>query len=103
MSKSELFKLMAFNSLLSQSYGYSFEEIYYMSNDDVRNISVSLILEIRELFEKGYSFEKVKELIDSCDFNEYNLDDDQIDFLKRDANKTLKIVYRKGEKNGKDK
>ena len=89
-----LSRLFALNSALG---GDSLDDIIYMSKDYIRGISISLIFEIRELEEKGYTYEEIFEMINKCDFNEYNLSDDEKIFLRRDAKKTLKIVYKKGE------
>lgn len=89
-----LSRLFALNSALG---GDSLDDIIYMSKDYIRDISISLIFEIRELEEQGYTYEEIFEMINKCDFNEYNLSDDEKIFLKRDAKKTLKIVYKKGE------
>lgn len=89
-----LSRLFALNSALG---GDSLDDIIYMSKDYIRDISISLIFEIRELEEKGYTYEEIFEMINKCDFNEYNLSDDEKIFLRRDAKKTLKIVYKKGE------
>ena len=86
--------LFALNSVLG---GDSFDDIMYMSKDYIRDISVSLILEIRELEESGYSYEEIFNLINKCNFSEYDLSDDEKSYLKRDAMKTLKIVYKKGD------
>ena len=99
MSNSEkiLAQFFAINSLINGSYSQNLEELIYMSNEDVRDLSISLILEIRQLEEEGYTYEEILNLINECDFSKYDLKDDEKDFLKRDAKKTLKIVYNKGE------
>ena len=89
-----LSRLFALNCALS---GDSLDDIIYMSKDYIRDISVSLMLEIRELEEKGYTYDEIFKMINKCDFSEYNLSDDEKSFLRRDAEKTLKIVYKKGE------
>ena len=89
--------LFALNCALNSSYGESFEDIIYMSREHIRDLSISLILEIRELEEKGYTYEEILNMINECNFEEYNLSDDERNFLKRDAKKTLKIVYKRGE------
>ena len=89
-----LARLFALNSALG---GDSIDDIIFMSKDYIRDISVSLILEIRELENEGYTYEEIFEMINKCDFREYNLSDEEKCFLKRDAVKTLKIVYKKGE------
>ena len=95
--KKLLAHLFAINAVLGGSYGESFEDIIYMSKEHIRNISVSLILEIRELEEKGYSYEEIEKMINECNFDEYDLKSDEKEFLRKDAQKTLKIVYKKGE------
>ncbi len=99
MSKSKrlLAHLFALNTAMGGAYGESFEDIIYMSRDHIRDISMSLILEIRQLEEDGYTYEEIEKMINECNFSEYDLQDDEKDFLKRDAQKTLKIVYKRGE------
>ena len=86
--------LFALNCALG---GDSLEDIIFMSKDYIRDISVSLILEIRNLEEDGHTYEEILELINKCDFSEYDLSDEEKSFLRRDAKKTLKIVYKKGD------
>ena len=99
MSKGKrlLAHLFALNTAMGGAYGESFEDIIYMSRDHIRDISMSLILEIRQLEEDGYTYEEIEKMINECNFSEYDLQDDEKDFLKRDAQKTLKIVYKRGE------
>ena len=89
-----LSRLFALNCALG---GDSLEDIIFMSKDYIRDISVSLILEIRNLEEDGHTYEEILELINKCDFSEYDLSDEEKSFLRRDAKKTLKIVYKKGD------
>lgn len=96
-NKKLLAHLFAMNTAISGSYGESFEDIIYMSREHIRNLSVSLIIEIRELEEKGYTYEEILQMINDCNFENENLEDDEKDFLRRDAQNTLKIVYKKGE------
>ena len=95
--KKLLAHLFALNCAFSNGYGESFEDIIYMSREHIRDLSISLILEIRELEEKGYTYEEIEKMINECKFEEYTLEDDEKEFLRRDAQKTLKIVYKKGE------
>ena len=99
MSKSKrlLAHLFALNTVMGGAYGESFEDIIYMSREHIRDISMSLILEIRQLEEEGYTYEEIEKMINECNFSEYDLQDDEKAFLKRDAQKTLKIVYKRGE------
>ena len=99
MSKSKrlLAHLFALNTAMGGAYGESFEDIIYMSRDHIRDISMSLILEIRQLEEDGYTYEEIEKMINECNFDEYDLKSDEKEYLKKDAQKTLKIVYKKGE------
>ena len=99
MSKSKrlLAHLFALNTAIGGAYGESFEDIIYMSRDHIRDISMSLILEIRQLEEDGYTYEEIEKMINESNFSEYDLQDNENAFLKRDAQKTLKIVYKRGE------
>ena len=96
-NKKLLARLFALNCALGGSHGESFEDMIYMSREHIRDLSISLILEIRELEEKGYTYEEILNMINECDFSEYNLTDEEKGFLKRDAQKTLKIVFKRGE------
>ena len=89
-----LSRLFALNCALG---GDSLDDIIFMSKDYIRDISVSLIFEIRSLEEEGYIYEEIFEMINKCDFNEYDLSDEEKSYLRRDAKKTLKIVYKKGD------
>mgnify|MGYP003480645979 CR=1 FL=1 len=62
MSKSKrlLAHLFALNTAMGGAYGESFEDIIYMSRDHIRDISMSLILEIRQLEEEGYTYEEIE-------------------------------------------
>lgn len=88
-----IYNFLLFGSVL-EPYGMSFEEMYYLNKEEVRDISIGLMLEMRELKNKGYTMEKIYELIEECfPLNDFDLKDS--DFLKRNAIKNLKIIYRK--------
>ena len=68
----------------------------FMSLDDnLLYLSTKLIIEINELLDNGYSYFEVEKLICECDFENENLNIDEIDFLKRDAQRSLKIIYKR--------
>lgn len=88
-----LFDFLLFGST-NGPYGMSLEEMYYLNNEEVRDTSICLILEMRELKDKGYTMQEIYELIEDCfPLKDFDLKDS--DFLKRDAIKNLKIIYRK--------
>lgn len=88
-----IYNFLLFGSVL-EPYGMSFEEMYYLNKEEVRDISIGLMLEMRELKNKGYTMEEIYELIEECfPLKDFDLKDS--DFLKRNAIKNLKIIYRK--------
>lgn len=98
MSKDRvLAEILAFNAIISEASGYNLEEIYYLSNPKIMDYSVSIILEIHELLDKGYSYDEILEMIEDINLKK-ELEEDEVFFLKKDARKSLKLIYeRKGE------
>lgn len=88
-----IYKFLLFGSMMGP-YGMSMEEMYYLSNEEVRDMSVCLLLEMRKLKSKGYTMEEILKLIED-NFPLKDFKSDESDFLKRDAIKNLKIIYRK--------
>lgn len=88
-----IYEFLLFGSTLG-TYGMSLEEMYYLNKEEVRDTSICLVLEMRELKNKGYTMEEIYDLIEEC-FPLKDFDIKDSDFLKRDAKKNLKIIYRK--------
>ena len=84
----------------SISGGYSLDDIFIGSNPKIFDYSNKLLFEIFDLLEDGYSEEDIIRLINECKFDGVNdLNDDEKDYLRSDAKKTLKKIInnRKGE------
>lgn len=80
--------------------GYSLDDILLGSNPKIFDYSNRLLFEIFDLLEDGYSEEDIIRLINECKFDGVNdLNDDEKDYLRSDAKKTLKKIInnRKGE------
>lgn len=99
MKNKKTMQMIAFIDAICSSNGYSLEEMMYLSNEKIMNISISLILEIRELQEKGYSYDEIFELIKNMNLEDERLSNEEKVFIKEDAQKSLKIIYKKREEN----
>ncbi len=79
---------------------YSLDDIFIGSNPKIFDYSNRLLFDILDLLDKGYSEEDIIRLINDCEFNGINdLNDEEKNYLKSDAKKTLKKIInnRKGE------
>lgn len=101
-NKKLLAEILALSMSICDYTGMSFDDIFYLSDEKIMNYSMSLIFEIRDLIDNGHTYEEILELISNAKFED-GLNEDEIDFLKKDARKNLKLIYeRKGDKNDKD-
>ncbi len=94
-----LFQTLGIISSISGE-GYSLDDIFIGSDPKIFDYSNKLLFEIFDLLEDGYSEEDIIRLINECKFDGVNdLDDNEKDYLRNDAKKTLKkiIKNRKGE------
>lgn len=68
-------------------------------DEKIMNITLGLTFEIRELVEKGYSYEQIYNLIQNIKFDEEdNISDKESLYIKKDAKKTLKLIIDNKEK-----
>ena len=88
-----IYKSLLFGGMIGP-YTKSIEELYYLNKDEVRDMSIGLVLEMRELKNNGYTMDEILKLIEEC-FPLKDFKNDERDFLKKDAIKNLKIIYRK--------
>lgn len=89
-----IFNYFSFPLIFGNEYGDTLEDIMMCSlNENIMDIRLSLTLEVIELYEdKGYSYDEIISMIDNINFDkEYNLTDNEKDYLKRDAKKVLDI------------
>lgn len=87
-----IFNYFNFPLIFGNEYGDTLEDIMmYSLNENIMNIRLSLTLEVIELYEdKRYSYDEIISMIDNINFDkEYNLTDNEKDYLKRDAKKVL--------------
>lgn len=92
-----LLETLCLANSICESSGYSFEEMWYLSNEKIMNYSVGLICEICDLIEKGYTYDEISEMIKNTKFDGLNLSEEEKSFLRKDAQKTLKIKYKQKE------
>ena len=93
----KLFQVLTITSSIS-GMDYDLDDILIGSNPKIFSYSNSLLFEILDLLDKGYTEEEIIRLIDNCKF-ENDLNNEEKEYLKKDAKKTLKKVInnRKGE------
>lgn len=95
----ELFMAFPIVSAICNASGYSLEEMYYLSDEKMMNNSIKLICEICDLIEEGYTYDEINEAIENATFDDLDLSESEKSFLRKDAKKTLKIKFNKGDKN----
>jgi len=95
--------LLGMAMLMSSEYNpfrdLSFEEMIMAMDERIMNITLGLTFEIRELVEKGYSYEQIYNLIQNIKFDDDdNISDKESLYIKKDAKKTLKLIIDNKEK-----
>ena len=60
-----IYKFLLFGGMIGP-YTMSIEELYYLNKEEVRDISIGLMLEMRELKNKGYTMDEILKLIEEC-------------------------------------
>ena len=91
--------IMGINSEYNMLSGFSLDEMLIAIDEKIMNITLGLTFEIRELIDKGYSYEQIYNLIQDIKFNdEDNISDKEADYIKKDAKKTLKLIIDNKEK-----
>ena len=95
-----LFGIIAgINSEYNVFKGLTFDEMVIAMDEKIMSITLGLTFEIRELIDKGYSYEQIYNLIQDIKFNEEdNVSEREIEYIKKDARKTLKLIIDNKEK-----
>lgn len=104
--RNDIFNYFNFPFLFGNDYGDSLDDIMMCcSNENIMDIRLSLTFEVIELYEvKKYSYDEIVIMIDNIIFNkEYDLTDEEKDYLKRDAKKVLDIRVSLNNKNKGDR
>ena len=79
--------------------GLSLDEMIMAMDERIMNITLGLTFEIRELVEKGYSYEQIYNLIQNIKFcEEDNISERESLYIKKDVRKTLKLIIDNKEK-----
>ncbi len=91
-----IYKVLSFMLTLNNLSDNPYDDIMFMYDEKLMGYSVSLIGEIDELLDKGYSYDEIKEIIRECDFvnNDPELTKEEGEFLRKDALRILNIRYR---------
>lgn len=91
--------MMAMNSEYNIFKGLALDEMVMAMDEKIMSITLELTFEIRELVDKGYSYEEIYNLIQDIKFNEEdNVSDMELEYIKKDAHKTLKLILNNKEK-----
>ena len=96
MSTKELiYKTLSLMTALSNLNDNPYNDIMMMYDERLMSYSVSLVSEIIELLDGGYSYDEIKELILECDFVKIypELAKEEGEYLRKDALKMLDIRY----------
>lgn len=83
-----IYKFLLFGGMIGP-YTMSIEELYYLNKEEVRDISIGLMLEMRELKNKGYTMDEILKLIEEC-FPLKDFKSDESDFFKERRDKKFK-------------
>ena len=95
----ELGMMMSMNSEYNIFNGLTLDEMVMATNEKIMSITLGLTFEIRELIDKGYSYEQIYNLIQDIKFDEEdNVSDRELEYIKKDAHKTLKLILNNKEK-----
>ena len=90
---------MAMSSDYNMFKGLSFDEMLMAMDHKIMSITLGITFEIRELIDKGYSYEQMLNLIQNIKFNdEDNISEKESEYIKKDAKKTLKLIMNNNEK-----
>ena len=91
--------MMTMNSEYNMFNNLTFDEMIMAMNEKIMNITLGITFEIRELIDKGYSYEQIYNLIQDIKFDsEDNISDREAEYIKKDAKKTLKLIIDNKEK-----
>ena len=91
--------MMSMNSEYNVFNNLTLDEILIAMDEKIMSITLGLTFEIRELIDKGYSYEQIYNLIQDIKFNEEeNVSEREAEYIKKDANKTLKLIMDNKEK-----
>ena len=108
MNTSELiYRTLSLMTALANLDSNYYDDVMFMYDEKLMSYSVSIVGEIIELLENGYSYDEIKKLIMECEYAKVypELTKEEISFLRKDALKMLNIRYKiyMDEKNTKKK
>ena len=90
-SKEKLFLLgmaMTMSSDYNMFKGLTFDEMLIAMDEKIMNMTLKITFEIRELVDKGYSYEEIYNLIQNIKFDsEDNVSDKEAEYIKKEKMK----------------
>lgn len=90
---------MCMSSDYNMFKGLSLEEMVMAMDHKIMSMTLGLTFEIRELVDKGYTYEQIYNLIQEIKFDEEdNISVREAEYIKKDARKTLKLIINNKEK-----
>ena len=91
--------MMSMNSEYNMFNNLTLDEILIAMDEKIMSITLGLTFEIRELIDKGYTYEQIYNLIQDIKFDdEENISEREAEYIKKDAKKTLKLIMNNKEK-----
>ncbi len=92
-NKKEIYKLLA--TMMSIGNVNTYTDYYMFSDEKLMGYSVSLIMEIDDLLDSGYSREEIFKIIMECDFmaNDSELTKEEAEYLRSYALRMLDVRY----------
>lgn len=95
MKNDDIYKLLALTMSLGQMNDI-YSDYFMFSNEKLMGYSVSLVMEIDELLDKGYTKEEITKIIVECDFvtSDSELTKDEAEYLRNYSLRMLDIRYK---------
>lgn len=91
--------MMSMNSEYNMFNNLTLDEMIIAMDEKIMSITLGLTFEIRELIDKGYTYEQIYNLIQDIKFDdEENISEREKEYIKKDARKTLKLIMNNKEK-----
>ncbi len=90
--------MMSMNSEYNVFNNLTLDEIIMAMDEKIMSITLGITFEIRELIDKGYSYEEIYNLIQDIKFDEESISEREAEYIKKDAKKTLKLIIDNREK-----
>ena len=91
-----MLKLLSLIMSIGNMNDQSYNDLMYMYDEKLMGYSVSLVMEIDELLDDGYTKKEIIEIINNCDFqkNDPELTCEEALYLRKESLRLLDIRYK---------